>query len=233
MNADFSVWQRDKLMEQHQIKKVIDFYSATLKEAEIPIIQRPPLDDLTLWCNDISGVTIGVIGRKGIKQLENKAGWFKETSCTIYLSGSIIPAEVINAVPRAAQSSAFSSASAEETVRRVPISDYEYNFKYVKDIVKTYEDGCDIYQPGSQWSKALGCWDQRMDGNYLNFIKYYLYIHHNKKEITYDTVLEKSKWRDWITLYYKQQSTNKNFNYPLEADRLRNQSSLLEYFRRI
>ena len=74
LNADLLIMQREKLMEQHQLKNVVDYYGATLKEGEVPIIQRPPLDDLTIWRNSISGLTIGVIGVEGIRQLENKPG---------------------------------------------------------------------------------------------------------------------------------------------------------------
>ena len=91
VDADLLVLQRDKIMDQHQLKKVIDYYGAVLKEGEIPIIHRPPFDDLSIWRNHISGTIVGVIGTEGIKQLENKPGWVRENNVRIYLNGSVIP----------------------------------------------------------------------------------------------------------------------------------------------
>ena len=87
VDADLLVLQKDKKMDQHQLKKVIDYHGPVLKEGEIPIKQRPPFDFLSTWRNNISGAIIGVVGTEAIKQLENK----REHNVRIYLNGSIIP----------------------------------------------------------------------------------------------------------------------------------------------
>ena len=235
LNADLLVMQREKLMEQHQLKKVVDYYGATLKEGEMPIIQRPPLDDLTIWRNSSSGLTIGVLDAEGNRQLENKSDWCKATSCTIYLSGSIIPDDVLNPPPLFSSVLNVSSIVSggpisNERTRNVPSSNYDFNFKTAADIIKSFEVGNDILLPGFQWSKTSGNWDTKADGNFLNFLKYYLFIYHNKESVNLDTPLEKKRWRDWTTAFYKHQSSDKTFKYLAEAIRLLNETSLTNYY---
>ena len=116
-----------------------------MKEGEIPIIQRPPFDDLSIWRHHIYGAIVGVIGTEGIKQLKNKPGWVRENNVRIYLNGSVIPEDIINAVAKQIGSN---NVTMTELARRVPGKDYVFNIDNAKDIIKLFEEGSDIYLPG-------------------------------------------------------------------------------------
>ena len=120
-----------------------------------------------------------------------------------------------------------------ERIRIVPSSDYDLNFKTAADIINIFEEGNDLVLPGIQWNKTLGQWNTKANGNFLNLLKYYWFIYHNKDNINLETPLEKKRWRDWTTAYYKNQGSDKIFKYIAEATRLLNESSLTEYYRNI
>ena len=198
--VDELVDKRNKMMDDGRIRLPIDHYGMCVQNGQTPFINRPPLDDVKFFRNKFSNNIVGVVGNDDC-QLIGRNNW-ESVEFSYFAQGSKIPDSIIN---HNSSSNITVSDSDEQQILKtqkvVPSSTYKFTYSVVQDLVTLFEKGTDHFLPGCDWTSSLRnkCkWDKRLNENYDNFVKDYIYVHINKEQLSLslDTKIEKQNWRD-------------------------------------